>query len=136
MRLSSRKEALAQVLKLIAEQDGAFKKAIFEDLRKNPLEFELSELAMAKNDCVEAMENLDEWAAPVAPTVSLINKMDGCLIVPQPLGGALPRSFSIASCVDRFRLICLHTPLLILNVFSFPPLQSRSSWAHGTTRCS
>ena len=88
MRLSSRKEALAQILKLIAEQDGAFKKAIFEDLRKNPLEFELSELAMAKNDCVEAMENLDEWAAPVAPTVSLVNKMDGCLIVPQPLGGA------------------------------------------------
>lgn len=44
---------------------------------------------MIRNECIDAINDLDHWAAPVAPSVGIVNKMDTCLIVPQPLGTVL-----------------------------------------------
>lgn len=64
-------------------------KALFDDLRKNPIESALTEIVGVRNSIAESLDNLEAWAAPEKPSVDLVHSLDGVRIVKQPLGMVL-----------------------------------------------
>ncbi|KAG0206798.1 Aldehyde dehydrogenase [Mortierella sp. GBA30] len=87
--LSYRKEQLKGLYNLIDENEDLIREASFQDLHKHPQELVVGETGIGKQECIEAIKNLDSWAAPQYVKTSLLNKMDAPHIRKEPLGMVL-----------------------------------------------
>lgn len=84
-----RRDQLRKLLKLMEENEDGIVQAVAKDLHKPRVEAVLAEVLMVKNDIAYALNNLSEWVKPECPEVPIINKMDTCFVVSEPLGVAL-----------------------------------------------
>ncbi|XP_020612659.1 fatty aldehyde dehydrogenase-like [Orbicella faveolata] len=84
-----RKEQLRNLLKLFDENEDEVLQAVGKDLHKPKVEAILAEVLIVKNDIAYALNNLSEWTKPEIPEVPMVNKMDNCFTMSEPLGVAL-----------------------------------------------
>lgn len=84
-----RREQLRNLLKLLEENEDEVVQAVGKDLHKPKAEAVLAEILMVKNDIAYALNNLSEWTKPEIPEVPMVNKMDTCFTISEPLGVAL-----------------------------------------------
>ncbi|KAG0249074.1 Aldehyde dehydrogenase [Mortierella polycephala] len=87
--LSYRKEQLKGLHNLIDENESLIREASFLDLHKHPQELVMGETGIGKQECVDAIKNLDKWAEPTYVKTGLINKMDEPHVRKEPLGMVL-----------------------------------------------
>ncbi|KAI1288963.1 Aldehyde dehydrogenase [Mortierella claussenii] len=87
--LAYRKEQLKGLHNLVVENEAALFEATYRDMRKPPTEVILGELGPLRQECIDAIKHLDEWAAPTRPKLPLIYKMDTVHIRKDPLGTVL-----------------------------------------------
>ncbi|KAF9429513.1 Aldehyde dehydrogenase [Podila epigama] len=87
--LQYRREQLKGLHNLIAENEDLFREATFKDLHKPPQETILGELCTVRQECHEAIKNLDYWAANTPVKTSIVNKLDNVHVRKEPLGVAL-----------------------------------------------
>ncbi|KAF9987754.1 Aldehyde dehydrogenase [Mortierella antarctica] len=87
--LAYRKEQLKGLHNLMDENDKLIREASFLDLHKHPQELVVGETGIGKQECVEAIKNLDAWAAPHYVKTGMLNKMDAPHIRKEPLGMVL-----------------------------------------------
>ncbi|KAF9980081.1 Aldehyde dehydrogenase, partial [Modicella reniformis] len=87
--LAYRKEQLKGLHNLVAENEQKIIRAAYDDLRKPPQEVILGETGMVKQECVDAIKNLDQWAAPKKVSAGLLSSMDTLHIRKEPLGVVL-----------------------------------------------
>jgi len=73
----------------VAENETAFREAAYLDLHKPPMELMLGEAGMVKQECVDALKELDKWAKPQKVKGTLLNRLDGPHIRKEPLGVVL-----------------------------------------------
>jgi aldehyde dehydrogenase (NAD+) len=88
-KLSFRRSQLGQLALLIQENHEAFLKALAADMGKPSLEASMGELAPLVDRAIYAMNNLNEWAAPVKPEVPPMFASLDPTIVKQPRGVVL-----------------------------------------------
>ncbi|KAG0002690.1 Aldehyde dehydrogenase [Entomortierella chlamydospora] len=84
--LEYRKQQLRGLYNLISENDAAIRDAVFKDLHKPPAELMIGESGMVKQECIDAIKNLDKWAANRAVKTGIVNKFDNVHIRKDPLG--------------------------------------------------
>jgi len=84
-----RRDQLRKLLKLLEDNEDAIAQAVAKDLHKPRVEALIAEFLMVKNDIVYALNSLSEWVKPETPEVPLINKVDTCFTISEPLGVAL-----------------------------------------------
>lgn len=84
-----RKEQLRKLLNLFDENEDELIQALQKDLHKPKAEAFLAEVLIVKNDIAYALNNLSEWTKPEMPEVAIVNKMDTCFTISEPLGVAL-----------------------------------------------
>ncbi|KAG0338262.1 Aldehyde dehydrogenase [Podila horticola] len=84
--LNYRREQLKGLFNLLDENEELFRESTFKDLHKPPAETLLGEILTVKQECHEAIKNLDKWAAKQPVKTGLVNKMDGVHIRKDPLG--------------------------------------------------
>ncbi|KAJ7372497.1 hypothetical protein OS493_019005 [Desmophyllum pertusum] len=70
------------------ENEDEIVEAVGKDLHKPRVEAILAEVLLVKNDIAYALNNLSQWTKPETPEVNMVNKMDNCFIVSEPLGVA------------------------------------------------
>ncbi|KAF9348300.1 Aldehyde dehydrogenase [Mortierella sp. AD094] len=87
--LEYRKQQLRGLYNLVSENDVAIRDAVFKDLHKPPAELMIGESGMVKQECIDAIKNLDKWAANRAVKTSIVNKFDNVHIRKDPLGMVL-----------------------------------------------
>lgn len=87
--LAYRKEQLKGLHNLVAENEDRIREALYHDLRKPPQETRLGETGMLKQECVDAIKNLDVWAAPRKVSAGLIASLDTLLVRKEPFGNVL-----------------------------------------------
>ncbi|KAF9109360.1 aldehyde dehydrogenase 3, member A2 [Mortierella sp. AM989] len=87
--LEYRKQQLRGLYNLIAENDVAIRDAVFKDLHKPSAELMIGESGMVKQECIDAIKNLDKWAANRSVKTSIVNKFDNVHIRKDPLGMVL-----------------------------------------------
>jgi aldehyde dehydrogenase (NAD+) len=65
------------------------------------MEAEVADVGMVLTEIAHSVADLDEWMKPQFPSVGLINKMDGCQLVPEPVGLVLiiaPWNYPVQLC--------------------------------------
>ncbi|KAG0355189.1 aldehyde dehydrogenase 3, member A2 [Gamsiella multidivaricata] len=87
--LEYRKQQLRGLYNLLAENDAAIREAVFNDLHKSPQELMIGESGVLKQECIDAIKNLDKWAANRSVKTSIVNKFDNVHIRKDPLGMVL-----------------------------------------------
>ncbi|KAG0257499.1 Aldehyde dehydrogenase [Actinomortierella ambigua] len=87
--LEYRKQQLRGLYNLLSENEVAIKDAVFADLHKPAAELFLGESGMVKQECIDAIKNLDKWAAHRSVKTSIVNKFDNVHIRKDPLGMVL-----------------------------------------------
>ncbi|KAF9414232.1 aldehyde dehydrogenase 3, member A2, partial [Entomortierella beljakovae] len=87
--LEYRKQQLRGLYNLISENEVAIRDAVFKDLHKPPAELMVGESGMVKQECIDAIKNLDKWAASRSVKTSIVNKFDNVHIRKDPLGMVL-----------------------------------------------
>ncbi|KAF9912240.1 Aldehyde dehydrogenase 3 member B1, partial [Lobosporangium transversale] len=87
--LEFRKQQLRGLYNLLADNDAAIREAVFQDLHKPPTELMISETGMIKQECIDAIKNLEKWAANRSVKTSIVNKFDNVHIRKDPLGMVL-----------------------------------------------
>lgn len=68
------------------ENEQEFCEALYNDLHKHKTESLLGEINMIKQDCLDAIEHLDEWTSPEYVEVGLAHKLNRCHIRKDPVG--------------------------------------------------
>ncbi|KAG9398112.1 hypothetical protein AC1031_014912 [Aphanomyces cochlioides] len=84
--LESRKRILRQIQKLVSENTSLFEEAIMKDLHRHPSELFLAEIAHVLSEVQEALDYLNDWAAPKKVSTNLANIPGTSRIVREPLG--------------------------------------------------
>ncbi|PKY37626.1 aldehyde dehydrogenase 3 family, member D1 [Rhizophagus irregularis] len=84
--LNYRKKQLEQLYNLLDENEQEFCEALYNDLHKHKTESLLGEINMIKQDCLDAIEHLDEWTSPEYVEVGLAHKLNRCHIRKDPVG--------------------------------------------------
>jgi acyl-CoA reductase-like NAD-dependent aldehyde dehydrogenase len=74
---------------MLAENDAAIREAVHKDLNKHPQELMVGESGVLKQECIDAIKNLDKWAANRSVKTSIVNKFDNVHIRKDPLGVVL-----------------------------------------------
>ncbi|KAF9948644.1 aldehyde dehydrogenase 3, member A2 [Mortierella alpina] len=87
--LDFRKQQLRALYNMISENDSAIRDAVFQDLHKPPAELMIGESGMVKQECIDAIKNLDKWAANRSVKTGIVNKFDNVHIRKDPLGMVL-----------------------------------------------
>ncbi|KAG0043791.1 hypothetical protein BGZ83_011020 [Gryganskiella cystojenkinii] len=87
--LQYRKEQLKGLHSLVAENEEAFKEASFKDLHKHSMELILGEAGMVKQECIDAIKQLGQWAKPRKVKGKFLTRMDGPHVRKEPLGVVL-----------------------------------------------
>ncbi|KAF8930212.1 aldehyde dehydrogenase 3 family member [Dissophora ornata] len=84
--LDYRKQQLRGLYNMLAENEIAIREAVYKDLHKPPAELMIGESGMIKQECIDAIKNLDKWAANRSVKTSIVNKFDNVHIRKDPLG--------------------------------------------------
>ncbi|XP_070532678.1 aldehyde dehydrogenase family 3 member B1-like isoform X2 [Ptychodera flava] len=84
-----RLEQLGNLLKLIDENEDAIADALYKDLHKAKAEALGMEIGMARNECVHAMNNLEDWMKPEKVKKNMLIAMDDAYIKREPFGVCL-----------------------------------------------
>ncbi|KAG0351144.1 aldehyde dehydrogenase 3, member A2 [Podila minutissima] len=87
--LEYRKQQLRGMYNMLAENDAAIRDAVFRDLHKPPAELMIGESGMVKQECIDAIKNLEKWAANRSVKTGIVNKFDNVHIRKDPLGMVL-----------------------------------------------
>ncbi|KAF9584446.1 Aldehyde dehydrogenase [Lunasporangiospora selenospora] len=87
--LEYRKEQLKGLHNLVQENEEAFREAAFLDSHKPPTEYMISETGTIRQECIDAIKNLDKWAAKKPIKTGLINSLDNVYTRMEPLGTVL-----------------------------------------------
>ncbi|KAI8604213.1 aldehyde dehydrogenase family 3 member B1-like protein [Dissophora ornata] len=87
--LSYRKEQLKGLHNFVAENESRIREAAYLDLHKPPQELIVAETGALKQECVDAIKNLDRWAAPRKVNAGLINKLNKFHVRKEPVGTVL-----------------------------------------------
>ncbi|KAK3815172.1 MAG: aldehyde dehydrogenase 3 family member [Benniella sp.] len=87
--LEYRKQQLRALYNMLAENDAAIREAVHKDLNKHPQELMVGESGVLKQECIDAIKNLDKWAANRSVKTSIVNKFDNVHIRKDPLGVVL-----------------------------------------------
>lgn len=74
---------------MLAENDAAIRDAVFRDLHKPPAELMIGESGMVKQECIDAIKNLEKWAANRSVKTGIVNKFDNVHIRKDALGMVL-----------------------------------------------
>ncbi|KAI8353790.1 aldehyde dehydrogenase, dimeric NADP-preferring [Mortierella sp. GBAus27b] len=84
--LEYRKTQLRALYNLLSENDAAIREAVYKDLNKHPQELMVGESGVLKQECIDAIKNLDKWAANRSVKTGIVNKFDNVHIRKDPLG--------------------------------------------------
>ncbi|KAG0368279.1 Aldehyde dehydrogenase [Mortierella sp. AD032] len=87
--LAYRKEQLKGLHNLVAENEALFKESVYRDLRKPPQELIAGETGAIRQEAIDAIKHLDQWAAPQSVKTTLLNRMNKPHIRKSPLGTVL-----------------------------------------------
>ncbi|KAG0349166.1 aldehyde dehydrogenase 3, member A2 [Podila humilis] len=87
--LDYRKQQLRGLYNMLSENDAAIRDAVFRDLHKPPAELMIGESGMVKQECIDAIKNLEKWAANRSVKTGIVNKFDNVHIRKDPLGMVL-----------------------------------------------
>ncbi|CAG8448240.1 9700_t:CDS:2 [Funneliformis caledonium] len=87
--LNYRKKQLEQLYNLIDENEDEICDALYKDLHKNKIESLLGEIDMIRQECLDSINQLDEWTSPEYVKVSLAHKLNRCHIRKDPVGTVL-----------------------------------------------
>ncbi|KAI1310542.1 aldehyde dehydrogenase 3, member A2 [Mortierella claussenii] len=87
--LDYRKQQLRGLYNMISDNDAAIRDAVFKDLQKPPTELMIGESGMIKQECIDAIKNLEKWAANRSVKTGIVNKFDNVHIRKDPLGMVL-----------------------------------------------
>ncbi|KAF9131678.1 Aldehyde dehydrogenase [Mortierella sp. 14UC] len=87
--LAYRKEQLKGLHNLVAENEHLFKESVYRDLRKPPQELIAGETGAVRQEAIDAIKHLDQWAAPQSVKTTLLNRMNKPHIRKTPLGTVL-----------------------------------------------
>ncbi|KAG0248239.1 aldehyde dehydrogenase 3, member A2 [Mortierella polycephala] len=87
--LDYRKQQLRGLYNMVSENDAAIRDAVFKDLHKPPTELMIGESGMVKQECIDAIKNLEKWAANRSVKTGIVNKFDNVHIRKDPLGMVL-----------------------------------------------
>ncbi|KAF9192685.1 aldehyde dehydrogenase 3, member A2 [Haplosporangium sp. Z 767] len=87
--LDYRKQQLRGLYNMLSENDAAIREAVFRDLHKPPAELMIGESGMVKQECIDAIKNLEKWAANRSVKTGIVNKFDNVHIRKDPLGMVL-----------------------------------------------
>ena len=82
-----RRAQLLQVVRMLQDNHTAFEDALLADLNKPRMETTVAEVAHLVTSCVNAIENLEEWAAPTpCPTKETWRSGWGATVHKEPKG--------------------------------------------------
>ncbi|GJQ74165.1 putative aldehyde dehydrogenase [Trypoxylus dichotomus] len=84
--LEFRQSQLEHLLRMFEENENEILEVLKKDLRKADLEAYFTEVALAKNDLITQIRNLQEWAAPQKAEKGLTYFMDEALVYQDPYG--------------------------------------------------
>ncbi|KAG0244317.1 Aldehyde dehydrogenase [Actinomortierella wolfii] len=84
--LEYRKQQLRGLYNMLSENETAIRDAVFADLHKPAAELFLGESGMVKQECIDAIKNLEKWAANRSVKTTIVNKFDNVHIRKDPLG--------------------------------------------------
>ncbi|CAI2185489.1 12654_t:CDS:2, partial [Funneliformis geosporum] len=87
--LEYRKKQLEQLYHLIEENKEELSEALYKDLHKSKIESLIAEIGTIRQECLEALNHLYEWAAPESVKTKMIYKMNKCYIRKDPVGTVL-----------------------------------------------
>ncbi|CAB4382444.1 aldehyde dehydrogenase 3 family, member D1 [Rhizophagus irregularis] len=87
--LGYRKKQLEQLYNLLDENQDELCEALYKDLHKSKIQSMLSEIGLVREECLEALNNLDRWASPEYVKTSLMFKINKCHIKKDPVGTVL-----------------------------------------------
>jgi aldehyde dehydrogenase (NAD+) len=71
---------------LVDENQDELSEALYKDLHKSKTESTLAEIGIIKQECLDALNNLDEWASPEYVKTSMIYKINKCHFRKDPVG--------------------------------------------------
>jgi acyl-CoA reductase-like NAD-dependent aldehyde dehydrogenase len=84
-----RKSQLKACLKMFDENSEAMCEAMKKDLRKSHMESMAMEINLCRNECVNYIDNLENWTTPQKVKKNLMTLADTCYIRYEPLGTVL-----------------------------------------------
>eukprot|EP01006_Ploeotia_vitrea_P023668 TRINITY_DN5622_c0_g1_i1.p1 TRINITY_DN5622_c0_g1~~TRINITY_DN5622_c0_g1_i1.p1 ORF type:complete len:499 (+),score=89.47 TRINITY_DN5622_c0_g1_i1:44-1540(+) len=87
--LAARKAQLKRCFDMVQENKERFVEALQADLGKARHEALLADIGSVESEIASLVDGMEEWSKPEYPSVPLINKFDGCHIVPEPYGMCL-----------------------------------------------
>lgn len=87
--VSQRKHVLRQFVKFLNEHEEGLCDACTTDLRKHPFETKVTEIAMARNEAISGIDNLDAWMKPAKAHLEGIQLIEDCVIQRDPKGVVL-----------------------------------------------
>lgn len=83
---SARRASLEAFRRMIQENTSLIHKALWDDLRKNELESDVTEILMLLNELQEQLDNFEDWAAPQRVSQDPMNMPGSSAIHSDPLG--------------------------------------------------
>lgn len=87
--LTTRKEHLKSLRRLITENTDALCDAVYKDLRRLPTATNMLEIGSAVQEIDYMLAHIDEWAAPTFVDKTFVNALDQPVLVKEPLGVVL-----------------------------------------------
>ena len=87
--LSWRKNQLRALNRLLVENEASLQEALYKDLRKGPIESNITEIGFVKSEIELNLKNLKKWARPKKVTTPFVLKPGKSEIIAEPLGVAL-----------------------------------------------
>lgn len=87
--IAQRKQILRQFVKFLNEHEEALCVATSKDLRKHPFETKVTEIAMARNEAISGIDNMEAWMKPVKAHLEGIQLIEDCSIKRDPKGVVL-----------------------------------------------
>ncbi|KJE97385.1 aldehyde dehydrogenase type III-PG [Capsaspora owczarzaki ATCC 30864] len=89
LEIPYRKKQLLALARMCTDNEEQFAEALKKDLNKPKAESVLFDIRFVAGEVARLLEHIDEWATAEAPTVPLLNKLDGNRLVRDPLGVVL-----------------------------------------------
>ncbi|KAJ3016549.1 aldehyde dehydrogenase 3, member A2 [Thoreauomyces humboldtii] len=84
--IAFRKAQLRALYRMLDENEAMLAEASFKDMKRAPAETWTVDLLVTKNDIVDAIDNLDDWAKPERVSTNLANALNSAQISREPLG--------------------------------------------------
>ncbi|CAD5230386.1 unnamed protein product [Bursaphelenchus xylophilus] len=88
-QLSTRRDQLHRLAKLLKEEEAALCEAVYKDLRRTPTHTKFMEFGMAINEVQVCLRHLNEWAQPEHVEKGPAQILDTAMIVKEPFGTCL-----------------------------------------------